>query len=106
MGSNGQQLLVELPPGSGKVQIIGKNQFDKSATWHGNSHNAPGGNGNYGVFTSNWWWKEKIEIWWDNSDKKTEFFTVDVPIVQNSDVFIVSPPGYTPPPEMGPPTTE
>jgi hypothetical protein len=54
MGTNGQQLLVELPPGSGKVQIIGKNQDDKRATWQGNSQNNPGSNGNYGVFTSNW----------------------------------------------------
>jgi hypothetical protein len=68
MGSNGQQLIVQLPLGAGHVQIYGQNQYGAFANWqaHAGYFQPPGALPNqeleYGVITTGWWWKGDVGI--------------------------------------------
>jgi hypothetical protein len=100
MGKNGQQLYVSLPSRAGKVKISGPNQTGKTEQWDGvagplfdivGQAISPEQAG-WGVRTEGWWWKDKVQIWYD-SEGKTHAMTVDVPVSQPLDWFPVAAPG-------------
>lgn len=72
MGSNGQQLTIYLPAGTGKVRVAGTNQNNQQVIWDG-------------VATQNWqgpyfvaatvdrWWKGPVQIWYNDSQGTTHY---------------------------------
>jgi hypothetical protein len=79
LGDNGQQLVVLLPTGTTKVRISGFNQNSKNVQWDGVAGilnastfagNFPGG---FGAVTTGWWWKYKVDIWYNDSAGTTHY---------------------------------
>jgi hypothetical protein len=96
MGSNGQQLIVELPGGSSKVRISGTNQNNQQVQWDGVASTLatpPSVAGLLGVFTNGWWWKGKVDIWYNDSAGNTQYFSTNVPVSYPSDFYIAGVPG-------------
>jgi hypothetical protein len=102
MGYNGQILRVLLPSGSGDVRISGSNEKGQIVQWNGVAGEIEVGpvftGGNFGVQPNNsfnfdnWWWKGKVDIWWNTPDAQTQYFFTNVPVDQGGlDKWVVSP---------------
>ena len=76
MAQNGQQLMVHLPPGSGKpVRVIGGNQHGAQAQWNGDAiPYQTGVDPETVAITYNWWWIGPVQNLVDRQQWKCSDF--------------------------------
>jgi len=87
---------VYAPTGAGKVRISGSNQQGQVVEWNGvckelyDPVRTLGEGVYYGVQTDNWWWKGKVDIWWNDSNATAQYLSTDIPVNQLGNWWVLT----------------
>jgi hypothetical protein len=96
MGSNGQQVIIYLAPGTGKVRFSGTNQDNQPRLFDTSAVNDPLSQTFLAAAGDNWWRKGHMDIWYNDSAGTTHHVVADIPKSQSDDYARLAAPGVNP----------
>jgi hypothetical protein len=96
MGKNGQQVVVYLPPGTGKVRFSGTNQDNQARLFDTYAVDDPLSHSLIAAAGDNWWWKGHMDIWYNDSAGTTHQMVADIPVSQSDDYYRLAALGVNP----------